>query len=77
MKPEAILKIILGAGCVLLLSFIIVSLITTEIPPENKETFILLIGIVGGSFTTIVGYYFGSSESSAIKNEVIKDGIFK
>lgn len=49
-----------------------------DIPPENQRTVDTVIGFLLGSIvTTIVSYYFGSSQGSADKNKQIevKEGV--
>jgi hypothetical protein len=41
--------------------FIVYSIIYLEVPKENKELFIHLIGISEGIVVSIFGYYFGSA----------------
>lgn len=43
-----------------------------EIPTANKDVVMILIGQVSGAFITVVGYYLGTSKSSADKTAVIK-----
>lgn len=42
------------------------------IPPANLSTVNIVIGAVGGSVTTIVAFYFGSSKSSQSKDETLQ-----
>lgn len=44
------------------------------VPLENKDLFNILAGALVGSFTTVVGYFYGSSKGSQEKNEIIKNG---
>lgn len=41
------------------------------IPPDNKETALVLIGILGAAFKDVVGYWFGSTSSSKAKDDII------
>ncbi|MGY8864011.1 MAG: hypothetical protein ACKVJK_00145 [Methylophagaceae bacterium] len=45
--------------------FVVYTVVTTNVPAENKEIFIHMIGIVEGVALSIFGYYFGS----AVKKE--------
>jgi fluoride ion exporter CrcB/FEX len=47
-------------------------LIYKEIPVANNDTLNLVIGGLLGAFSTIVGYFYGSSKGSAEKNEILK-----
>lgn len=62
----------LGGMIVIGFFTLIVVLIYKGIPPDNKDTFTLLIGALIGSFTSIVGYFFGSSLGSSKKTDMIK-----
>ncbi|MEO0560112.1 MAG: hypothetical protein AAF170_18240 [Bacteroidota bacterium] len=44
-------------------------LVYVPIPGASKEALLILIGILGKSFSDVVGYYFGSSEGSARKQD--------
>lgn len=46
-------------------------LIMKTIPVDNNDTLNLVIGGLLGAFSTIVGYFFGSSKGSAEKNEIL------
>ena len=49
-------------------SFVVYTVITTEVPEANKEIFIHMIGIVEGVALSIFGYYFGSAAKKDNKN---------
>jgi hypothetical protein len=62
------------AGIVIIGFFILLyALIKSEIPGNNRELLSLVIGALIGSFSTIIGYFFGSSAGSSKKDEIIKD----
>jgi len=42
-------------------AFLVWVIVNVDVPSENKEIFIHLIGIVEGAIISIVGYYFGTS----------------
>ncbi len=44
-----------------------------KIPQEMKEIAMLLLGILGAGFTTIVNYWTGSTSSSQKKDATIAD----
>lgn len=46
-------------------------LVSKTVPDENKDLLNLIVGALIGSFSTIVGYFFGSSAGSAKKDEII------
>ena len=37
-----------------------------------RDVLLVMLGTLGGMATSVVGYYFGSSKSSAAKDETIK-----
>ena len=47
-------------------------LIYKEIPVANNDTLNLVIGGLLGAFSTIVGYFYGSSKGSAEKTDIMK-----
>ena len=50
-----------GIVGLLAFSFLVYTVVTTEVPESNKEIFIHMIGIVEGVALSIFGYYFGSA----------------
>lgn len=44
-----------------------------QIPKENQQNAGIVLGIVGSIVGTIIGYFFGSSKSSAAKDDAIKN----
>jgi hypothetical protein len=48
--------------------FLVYTVVTTQVPTENKEIFIHMIGIVEGVALSIFGYYFGSAVKKDNKN---------
>jgi len=41
----------------------LVALLFFDIPAANHDIIKVLVGFLGGSFVTMVGYFFGSSDS--------------
>jgi hypothetical protein len=46
-------------------------LINNEVPEKNTDVLNLVIGALIGSFSTIVGYFYGSSKGSSEKTELL------
>ncbi len=62
----AIICIVLSFGIVIMLFFV-------AIPPENKQLLDTIIPLITGSgLIGIIQFFFGSSQTSATKNETIK-----
>ena len=59
--------------------FVLLFLLSVKpVPETNKDMFNILIGCLASAFAGIVGFYFGSSQSSADKTELLnqkKDGV--
>lgn len=48
------------------------ALFVLSIPAEMKELAMLLLGILGAGFTTVINYWTGSTSSSQKKDETIR-----
>ena len=55
------------AGYFCLIGFILIRVI----PPENKDIALMLFGTLTATIGAIVSYFYGSSKSSADKNEML------
>ena len=55
--------------CVLLTTIL---LMKWQVPGENKDALYLVLGALLGSFTMVVSYFFGSSNGSSDKTELLK-----
>ena len=62
---------ILGGLIVVGFFVLLYMLAAKEVPDPNKDLLNLVVGALIGSFATVVGYFYGSSSSSAKKDEVI------
>jgi hypothetical protein len=62
---------ILGALIVLGLFIVIGLLIFVPMPKENEQVLLVLLGALTAKFADVVGYFYGSSKSSADKSEVM------
>ena len=65
------LQLIFGLIISIVFVTMILLLMFFEVPDANKSAVNILIGAIGGSFTTVIAYYFGSSKSSQNKDEII------
>ena len=45
-----------------------------DFPPGVKETLLVLVGVLAGSFKDVVGYWLGGSHSSDRKTEIMSGG---
>jgi uncharacterized membrane protein YfcA len=70
MKTKDIFMYVLGAlisvGTVLLIIMLLIYL------PEMRDVISLAVGAFIAAFSTVVGYFYGSSRGSADKNEMIR-----
>ena len=73
MKAKQVAQYILGALVVAGFFSLLIILIYKSVPEGNQDILNLVIGALIGSFTSVVGYYFGSSLGSAEKNEMLKN----
>jgi len=68
---------VLGALIVFGFFSLLLTLVFREVPSKNNDLLNLVVGSLIGSFSTIVGYFFGSSSSSAKKDETISGMVNK
>jgi len=60
------------AALVVLGFFALIYILTkVEVPEDNTQPLNLVIGALIGSFTSVVGYFFGSSKGSSDKTELL------
>ena len=64
---------LLGAIIVIGFFLLLYLLIYQNIPVNNKDILNIVIGALIGSFTTVVGYFYGSSKGSSDKTKMIND----
>ena len=69
---QEIYMYILGAIIVIGFFLLLYLLVYQQIPVDNKDILNIVVGALIGSFTTVVGYFYGSSKSSADKTEMLK-----
>ena len=74
MKAKQIFMYALGALVVIAFFAVIYLLIFNGVPAGNDNLLNISIGALLASFSTVVGYFYGSSLGSAEKNEILKNG---
>lgn len=74
MKTEGIATYILGALIVLGFFGLLGILIAVGIPEGNSELLYLAVGALIAAFSTVVGYFYGSSQGSKEKNKLLSNG---
>lgn len=73
MKYKEIFQYILGALIVSGFFALLILLVLSAVPSENKDLLNLVVGSLIGSFSGIVSYFFGSSLGSSKKDELLKN----
>jgi hypothetical protein len=51
--------------------WLLIVLVRKEVPEQNSALLNISIGALIGSYSTIIGYFYGSSKSSAAKDETL------
>jgi len=70
MKTKDIFFYVLGS---LIVTGFFFTLIASIILKQGQDTINLMLGALIAAFSTVVGYFFGSSQSSAKKDETISN----
>jgi hypothetical protein len=65
----SLLVILAFFGCIAAL--FVVALRDKDFPPGVKETLLVLVGVLAGSFKDVCGYWLGSSHGSDRKTELM------
>ena len=73
MKNKEIFQYILGGLIVAGFFALLILLVLSAVPTENKDLLNLVVGALIGSFSGIVSYFFGSSLGSSKKDELLKN----
>ena len=73
MRAKSIFQYVLGSLIVIGFFVLMVVLVYTSVPDQNKDLLNLVVGALIGSFATVVGYFYGSSLGSSDKNELLKN----
>jgi hypothetical protein len=68
-----IFQYLLGTLIIIGFFWLLLTLVRNPIPSANNNVLNLVVGALIGSFTTIVGYFYGSSKGSAEKTQIIAD----
>ena len=68
---RATMRFVLALIAILVSGAIVAALIFIRIPPENEDVLQVALGLVLGWGAAVFGYYFGTSESSAQKTEML------
>lgn len=72
MKAKEIFMYILGALIVLLICALCYVVFTVDMPKENHDIGLMIVGALIGNFAQVVNYFYGSSKGSSDKNEMLK-----
>lgn len=64
---------VLALGVVFLAFALFGVLLFIEVKPEAKDILIYVLGVLSAAVTQILSYYFGSSQGSKDKSELLKD----
>ena len=67
-----IFQYILGGLIVTGFFILLYLLVRSEVPNTNKDLLNLVVGALIGNFSSVVGYFFGSSAGSAKKDELLR-----
>lgn len=73
MKYKEIFQFILGGLIVAGFFALLILLVLSAVPNENKDLLNLVVGTLIGSFSGIVSYFFGSSLGSSKKDQLLNE----
>ena len=73
-NAKEIYMYVLGALVILSLVAVCVQLIFHAVPPESKDALNIALGALVVMASSVVGYFYGSSKSSADKTEIMMSG---
>ena len=73
MRTKELFQYLLGGLVILGFFTLLIILVFSAIPEQNKDLLNLVVGALIGSFGTVVTYNFGSSAGSAKKDETISN----
>ncbi len=64
---------VLGGLIVLMFFAILYLLVFNKVPESNREVLNIMLGALVGSFSSVVGYYYGSSKGSKDKTDMMNN----
>ncbi len=70
-KGKEIYMYALGALIVISVIAVICLLIFVQMPKDNEQVLLVLLGVLAASFTAVVSYFYGSSKGSSDKTELL------
>lgn len=73
MRTKELFQYLLGGLVIIGFFTLLIILVFSAIPEQNKDLLNLVVGALIGSFGTVVTYNFGSSAGSAKKDETISN----
>lgn len=68
-------RFILALGVITLGAVFSAALIFVEIPPENEPVLTVALGLVLGWGSAAIGFFFGTSETSVHKSDILQSAI--
>jgi drug/metabolite transporter (DMT)-like permease len=71
MKSRSVFQYVLGGLIVMGFFVLLFLLVINDVPETNKDLLNITVGALIGSFSTVVGYFYGSSAGSATKTELL------
>ena len=73
MKNKEIFQYVLGGLIVAGFFALLILLVLSAVPTENKDLLNLVVGALIGSFSSVVSYFFGSSLGSSKKGQLLNE----
>ena len=70
-KTDIVFRYVLAGIITFAVFYLLGTLKSTVVPQEWRDTYIMIIGVIIGKWSTIVDYYWGTSKSSADKTDII------
>lgn len=73
-KPtKELIRGVMSVLMILMMIGLFILIFMIELPENNKDMAYLLVGAVSGSFTTIIAFWYGSSQGSADKQDKLNE----